>query len=428
MVGTDTNGARRRSFIKAVGAGTAVTLAGCLGGGDGGGGDGGGGGGGGNGEMQIPVGITADLTGPTSFISEAATGISYYLEYINERRNGLEGEGQYYFQPVVRDGAEDVQAERQAFEFYRDQLNAVFVHIWGTPGNVALAPDVEEAGIPELGQSKSEAWATENEYMHLFGTSYEDFVRIYMDWAVENKGEDIAILYSAFGAPVVERVVEERGYQDEAGANIVTTIQHGFAPSDLTAQMENLQAQEPDFIIHINVLEGAAPAISALNDLGMDPTSYGTFNWSSIPSLFDVVDNTEGIYGITPNPTTYPPDVPARDEIQWYLNNIGGVSSAEQQSFLYNGWAKGKLIEELTLIAKNELEPQGELPSDTQELRGAIQEAWGQIENLDTESGVPTIDYVNNPLKGFRGGTIYQAEGGSWASRYTGTPQSPFEP
>lgn len=418
MSDTHTTGADRRRFLQAVGAGTAVSLAGCLDSLTGGGDEGG----------EIPIGVTADMTGPTSFISEAATGISYYLEYVNENKGGLDEDGNYTFRTVVRDGAEDVQSERQAFEFYRDQLNAALVHLWATPANVALAPDVAEAKIPEMGQSKSEAWAATNEYMHLFGTSYEDFLRVYLDWAKENKGNNIAVLYSVFGAPVVERVLSERSYQDKIDVNITNQIQHGFAPSDLTSQMQTLKDADPDFIVHVNVLEGAAPAISALNELDMDKTKYGTWNWSTIPELFDVVDDAEGIYGTTPNPVTYPPDVGSKSEVQWYLNNVGGVSGAEKQTFLYNGWAKGKLIEEIARIALEDVDPAGELPTDDPEaLRAAFQEAWGMVEGLETNTGVPTIDYVQHPLKGFTGTTIYQAQGGSWESRFSGSPQHPFE-
>lgn len=408
---------RRRTVLKSIGAAGIASTAGCLGGS-----------GGGGRSVEVPIGITADLTGPTSFISEAATGMKYYLQYVNENKNGLEGEGNITFDPVVRDGAEDVQSERQAFEFYRDQHNSALVHIWGTPANVALASDVAEAGIPQMGQSKSEAWASENEFMHLFGTSYEDFVRIYIDWAKENKGKDIAILYSVFGAPVVERLFNERGYQDKAEVNIVESIQHGFAPSDLTSKVQTIADANPDFVVHINVLEGAAPAISAINEIGFDKSRYGTFNWSSIPEMFDVVDDTDGIYGITPNPVTYPPDVPAKSEVDWYLENgPENISDAEQQTFLYNGWAKGKLVEEITRIAKNEVEPAGSLPNNTNGLRESMQEAWGMVQGLETGTGVPTIDYTENPLKGFRGATIYQAQGGSWESRFSGSPEFPFE-
>lgn len=414
----DQGGYRRRGFLKTVGLGVTTTAAGCIGGG----------GGGGSETQEIPIGINADLSGPTSFISELGKGIEYYLQYVNENKNGLDGEGQYVFDPVVRDGEESAEAERNAFEFYRDRHGSVVIHLWATPANVALAPAVGEAMIPHMGASKSEAWATKNEYMHLFGTSYEDYFRIYMDWAKENKGDKIAILYSVFLAPAVERVLEERGYQDEIDVDIVASIQHDFAPDDLTPKLEIINERDFDFIIHGNVVEGAVPGIAAINELGIPHEKYGTYNWSTISGLFGVADDTDGIYGINENPTDFPAGVPADDEIEWYRENVNDIPEEEQQAFLYNGWAKGKFIEALANVAKDEMDPQGELPTDdTAEMRAQFQEAWNTISDLDTGTGLPTIDYTNNPLKGFRGATIWQASGESWNEVEFRTPTHPFE-
>lgn len=412
---TDNRRIPRRAFLKTAGVGATASIAGCLGGG------------GGGETKEIPVGINADLTGPTSFISELGMGIQYYLEYVNENKNGLDGNGEYVFNPVVRDGEESAEAERNAFEFYRDRLGAVVIHLWATPANVALAPAVGEAKIPEFAASKAEAWATENEYMHLFGTSYEDYFRIMMDWAKENKGDKIAVLYSVFLAPAVERVFEERKYQDKIDVEIVTLQQHGFAPSDLTSQMESIAGEDFDFLIHGNVVEGAVPGIAAINDVGIPHEKYGTWNWSTIEGLFEVADDTDGIYGINENPTSFPAGVPADDEIEWYSDNIQEIPDNERQAFLYNGWAKGKFIEHIATIAKDDLEPQGELPTDdTEQMRALFQEAWGQVSGLDTGTGTPTIDYVDAPLKGFRGAKIWQASGGSWNELELRTPEHPF--
>lgn len=406
---------RRRRFLKAVGAGTMATAAGCLGGGS---------------EAEtIPIGINADLSGPTSFISEGGTGIEYYLDgYVNENKNGLDGNGEYVFDTVVRDGEESAEAERNALNFYRDRHNAVLVQLWATPANVALSDQIEAAGLPHFGQSKSEAWGTQNEFMHLFGPSYEDYFRIMMDWAKENKGDNIAILYSVFLAPTVERLLEERRYQDMIDVNIVSSIQHDFAPDDLTPQVESINENDFDFLIHGNVVEGAVPAISAINDVGIAHDKYCTYNWSTIDGLFDVTDDTDGIYGIIENPTGYPSDVPATEEIDWYRENVEEISEDERQAYLYNGWAKGKFIEHIARIAKDELEPQGDLPTDdTQEMRSLFLEAWQQVSGLDTGCGIPEIDYTEAPLKGFRGAGVYQASGGEWNELEVRTPEHPFE-
>lgn len=405
---------RRRSFLKTAGVGLTAATAGCVGGG--GGGD----------TVEIPIGINADLSGPTSFISELGTGIEYYLKYVNEIKNGLDGEGQFMFDPVVRDGEESAEAERNAFEFYRDRLGAVIVHLWATPANVALAPAVEEAGIPQFGASKSEAWATLNKYMHLFGTSYEDYFRIYLDWAKENRGDRIAVLHSVFLAPTIERLFEERKYQDKIDVDIATIIQHDFVPDDLTPVMENIKSEEPDFIVHGNVVEEAVPAIQAVNELDIPHENYGTYNWSTIEGLFGVVEGTDGIIGMNENPTAFPADVPVDDEIQEYMDEVESISEPEQQAFLYNGWAKGKFIEEVVRVARDDFEPMGELPDDTQELRSVILEAWQTIEGLETGTGLPTIDYANDPLKGFKGTNLYQASGGSWEELEFRTPAHPF--
>lgn len=378
---------------------------------------------------KIPVGITADLTGPTSFISAMGTGASYYLEYANEM-GGLDDK--YFFDPVVRDGAEDLATERTALNYYTDIHKAVLVNLWATPACVGLAPDIEEEKIPMMGNSKAEKWAVANEYTHLFGTSYEDYLRIYMDFAKEEYGEGarVAILYTAWAPPPVERVTEERKYQDKIGVNVVKKIQHEYAPADLTSEMSSIWEADPDFIICLNTIEDAIPMLEAAETLGIPRNKIGIWNWATIQGTINQAGETaEGLYGINEMPTKYPADVPAHEEIEFYMDNISGIPERDLTGQLYDGWARGKVIHEIARIAKEEIEPKGELPlEDTMAMRAAFQEAWGRVDDFDTGCGLPTFSYVDFPLKGTAGATIYQVQNGEWASIEERFPEHPFKP
>lgn len=131
----------------------------------------------------IKVGVTSDITGPTSQIQTPLhTGIKTYLQHINDH-GGIYGRK---FKVIIEDGGYSVARDVANFKklVYKNQIFMLF-EIGSTGSLMALLSQITKEKLPTLMTSTSDFFIHPSRPYHFTeGATYEDEVKILFNYIV----------------------------------------------------------------------------------------------------------------------------------------------------------------------------------------------------------------------------------------------------
>jgi branched-chain amino acid transport system substrate-binding protein len=131
----------------------------------------------------IKVGVTSDVTGPTSQIQTPLhTGIKTYLQHINDQ-GGIYGRK---FKVIVEDGGYSVARDVANFKklVYKDQIFMLF-EIGSTGSGVALVSQITKEKLPTLMTSTTDFFIRPTRPYHFIeGATYEDEIKVLFNYIV----------------------------------------------------------------------------------------------------------------------------------------------------------------------------------------------------------------------------------------------------
>lgn len=226
---------RRRSLIKAVGVGSTVGLAGCLGDG-----------GSDNGDSKLIIGTLSDLSGPSTDVGiPLAKGRGDILEYINDE-NLLDVD----LEVSQADYGYDVSEARSLYDEYHED-GAQIILGYGTPDTEALAPLAAEDEILFVAGSTSEFLGSpDSPWSVIDSLDYTSQARVLMEWIAENDPDSKVSIISPdneFGRTVVEPGYT---YAEELGLRTGSWLSLEFQASSAESQLRRAEDENVDYLIH----------------------------------------------------------------------------------------------------------------------------------------------------------------------------------
>jgi len=131
----------------------------------------------------IKVGVTSDVTGPTSQIQTPLhTGIKTYLQHINDQ-GGIYGRK---FKVIIEDGGYSVARDVANFKklVYKDRIFMLF-EIGSTGSGVALVSQITKEKLPTLMTSTTDFFIRPTRPYHFTeGATYEDEIKVLFNYIV----------------------------------------------------------------------------------------------------------------------------------------------------------------------------------------------------------------------------------------------------
>lgn len=362
--------------------------------------------GGTGGSGPIKVGAIFDLTGATSDVGVPyANGVKGYVDWINGK-GGINGR---QIELISNDYAYKVENAERLYTQYVTQDKVVALIGWGTGDTEALRPKIATDKIPFMSASLSEKLTDVNEapYNFVVGVNYSDQMRIALQYILQAKsnaqGIKVAFLYndSPFGKspePALDEVAGKNGMQ-------VLKVAMPRGATDLTAQLQQVQAFAPDYVIIQNTAGPAVLALKNAQTLGLQ-TQFVTLNFASNEILINNAGAAaEGVIGIIP----YAPpadDLATVKDINEYLKAKGqGAISDKDKGLTYSqGWAT------MATMAEGIKRAQGDLTGEN------IRKALEGLQNFETGGITTPISFGASDHQGAVALKVYQVKDGKWTA------------
>ena len=362
--------------------------------------------GGTGGSGPIKVGAIFDLTGATSDVGVPyANGVKGYVDWINGK-GGINGR---QIELISNDYAYKVENAERLYTQYVTQDKVVALIGWGTGDTEALRPKIATDKIPFMSASLSEKLTDVKEapYNFVVGVNYSDQMRIALQYILQQKsnaqGIKVAFLYndSPFGKspePALDEVAGKNGMQ-------VLKVAMPRGATDLTAQLQQVQAFAPDYVIIQNTAGPAVLALKNAQTLGLQ-TQFITLNFASNEILINNAGAAaEGVIGIIP----YAPpadDLATVKDINEYLKAKGqGAISDKDKGLTYSqGWAT------MATMAEGIKRAQGDLTGEN------IRKALEGLQNFETGGITTPITFGASDHQGAVALKVYQVKDGKWTA------------
>ncbi|MFC2013573.1 ABC transporter substrate-binding protein [Chloroflexota bacterium] len=362
----------------------------------------------------IPVGLTADLTGPTSALSGIAYAARDYYTYYNEKYGGINGNLIEY---ELIDTGYDLSKEIAAYKELMTSLNPVSMHLWSTGAAKALRSEVNEVGkIPVIYESNvGEIVDPVNlPFNFISGPTYEDAIMIVLDWVKELGGKTVVFLTgpTEFHISPNKRVLEEFKYPEKIGVEVLDWIQYQAKPTDVTVEMLRAKKLNPDFYWIWDTPEGSIPCLRAANALGISPDKFIVSHWSRHPLVIEQV-GAKGVEGVKSFKLMMSVDeliaagLPVGKEIEEFSSN----HDLYTRNWEYiKGWVESKAMVE---AIKRAIDKNGNtVPGDIYQFRQIVRDEWEKITNWDIGFGVGPVDFSDH--KGWTSMIPVIGHNGAW--------------
>ncbi|MGM0419923.1 MAG: ABC transporter substrate-binding protein [Bacillota bacterium] len=232
-------------------------------------------------EDQILVGSVGVTSGPAAFIGiPYYEGMQAYFKSVNAE-GGVDGRE---IEAIIKDDEFDPAQSRDHIEtlIYDDEVFAIVGQL-GTPGVIASAQIVQDAGIPSVyfGSGATELTGLgENFFPVQPNYVYEGMLMA--KFAIQHfEAERIAVLYQnddvgRDGITGIRTGLTALGEEDRLIEDAV--ISHSPAESDFTAQMQRILVQDPDMVVVFSLSQGASLIVRAAEDFGLDVPMLTTYS------------------------------------------------------------------------------------------------------------------------------------------------------
>lgn len=349
---------------------------------------------------DIPLGILADLTGPTADAGKPYNeGMLAYIDNVNAT-GGITG---HKIRAMSEDYAYKVPNAEEKYKKYV-QAGAIAIQGWGTGDSEALRSKVKGDQLPFMSASYAEALTdpTQSPYNFVVAPTYSDQIRIALDRIAEaDPSAQVAVFHhdSPFGtAPLAagEQWIKDRGYKlgykDYAMKSGAT---------DYVGLLQQAKDQGAKYIVMQNVPSPAATVARdiAAQKLGMKMVCL---NWCSDELFIRLAGPAaEGHWMIQP---WTPPAVakPGHEPVRAYANAKGIDLDAKGLHFI-QGWYT------MHVMAKGMEKVLG----DGKPLTGPnLHAALETMEPVDTGGVIGQIRFSAASHRGAMASGVYQVEGG----------------
>lgn len=357
---------------------------------------------------DIKVGAIFDLTGATSDVGVPyANGVKAYVDWFNGK-GGINGRK---INLISQDYAYKVENAERLYSQYVSQDKVVAIIGWGTGDTEALRPKIATDKLPFMSASLSEKLTDVKEapYNFVVGVNYSDQMRIALQYILQQKnnaqGIKVAFMYndSPFGKspePPLDDIAGKSGMQ-------VLKVAMPRGATDLTAQIQQIQAFTPDYVVIQNTAGPAVLALKNAQTVGLQ-TQFVMLNFAANEILINNAGPAaEGVIGIIP----YAPlsdNLGAVKDINEYLKskNQGSITDKDKGLVFGQGWATMAVMTEGIKRAAAKGDVTGE--SIRQELEG--------LQNFDTGGITTPISFGAEDHQGAVATKIYQVKDGTWTA------------
>jgi branched-chain amino acid transport system substrate-binding protein len=355
---------------------------------------------------DIKVGAIFDLTGATSDVGVPyANGVKAYVDWINGK-GGINGRK---IDLISQDYAYKVENAERLYSQYVSQDKVVAIIGWGTGDTEALRPKIATDKLPFMSASLSEKLTEVGEapYNFVVGVNYSDQMRIALQYILQQKanapGIKVAFLYndSPFGKspePALDEIASKSGME-------VLKVAMPRGATDLTAQIQQVQAFAPDYVVVQNTAGPASLALKNAQTVGLQ-TQFVMLNFAANEILINTAGPAaEGAIGIIP----YAPpsaDVAAVKDINEYLasKGQGSISDKDKGLVFSQGWATMAVMTEGIKQAAAKGDVTGE----------SIRTALESLQNFETGGIIAPISFGAADHQGAVATKIYQVKNGAW--------------
>lgn len=275
----------RRRVLQSLGAGTTVTLTGCLSsGGSGGSGD------------AIKIGLQADLTGELStygfWFKRVLEG---YVKQINSN-GGIDGRN---VKLLVEDTETDSKAGSQAFRKLAQKEQVDFI-IGSFSSGVCIAsiplakqlqtPYFPSGSAPSITRSDGNRWTIRTAH------DITQNAALGVRWGLENLGTNWTVMYQdyAFGQQWRDAVQQFMGNQ----GNILTTIPVNVGETDLTASL-NKVPDDTEVLFTALILPSSTSFLKQTENLNIPGKRFGDISGIEGVNIEDIRTAGQGASFIT---------------------------------------------------------------------------------------------------------------------------------
>ncbi len=268
---------------------------------------------------EITMAGVRPLTGPFSGGGMEGADGSWDCVAIANREGGINGKKLEY---IIEDGQYKLDVAMAAFQKIMSTENPIYFSAESTAQAKILAPDFKSRYKMLLGSTSlsselaNTAW---NPYSWVTGPTYGDQFGILLKYiAKEKPGAKVAFFYSdtEFGKDPIKfgRITCSR-----LRLKLVAEEVAPLGAKDLAAQIADLKANDPDYVVFQGFLLDPVPqVIKACRELGMKCKFVGTFYGATKQILDKLGPLSDGYLAVSPYMYWWNEDVPMIKKIRDY--------------------------------------------------------------------------------------------------------------
>ncbi|MFA9418257.1 ABC transporter substrate-binding protein [Natrinema sp. HArc-T2] len=402
-IASETEACERRTVLKGFGGAaagvTTLSLAGCLGSGDGSGG------------VSVPG--LYDMSGATSDVGKpSGIGSRDAIKWINEN-DELDTEIDHPWQ----DYAYDVPTAKSAYDEYTSGSKPPVIIGWGTADTEALSPSVARDRIVYISASYSAKLVKEETPFNFFGNlDYTSQARAHLKWIKENDPDaKVAFIFSntAFGKSPVEG---GRQYAESLGLDLGENINLSLTANSAKTQLRKAKNRNIDYLIHQNTAAPMQVLLSDRQDVYPDVNVMGlTYTVDELraqesPELFEGVRYASGFKVFN---EVMASDVPGKKIIEESFEREG--RSMDDPSVANLNYVRGVIHALLALKGLTE--------ADDMNSGQSVREGLFNVSDWDVRGLAEPFTYSEDDRRPTMNGRIYQVTDGSF--EYDSTMELP---
>ncbi len=235
----------------------------------------------------IKIGAAINLTGPASTWGQYhAKGQQDYFNYINETKNGIDGQK---IDMILVDTMYKVQEAVAAVRKFAVRDRAHMIATWGAGEGLAAKPLVQRYKIPTINYSTSwEILESPVDYMYLPFGSYRLDCYAILEYIKKIHGKSekpkvgLLTYNNAYGRSIHN---PSREYAEKLGVEIVSIEEFPPKTVDLTTELLRLQKNGADYIFMQMLPAAIVTTFKSADRIGYAPQFFGTWT-STDPDFF----------------------------------------------------------------------------------------------------------------------------------------------
>ncbi len=197
----------------------------------------------------ISITMLNDLSGPTAALGAPDIGEAFraHFDAINAD-GGIDG--RMVEVEILDHGYSPVDAAQRYEEVRTD--TAMLASVFGSPPLEAIAQDLVDDCLVSFQSGSSGQLAQAYETIFAPTTTYGHEILNIIGWVFEELGEEDATFALAYQSDALGEAVRQAAEfgAEHYGFEYVAEATHGPADSDLTAQLQTLLAEDPDYVVY----------------------------------------------------------------------------------------------------------------------------------------------------------------------------------